>query len=130
MAKETGLFMGLTVQDSGGMARDIANDVQTITANQTRALIDDTGIDVDAMERLAGLRDADISMTGTFNPEADHSHDVFKNLDVLREVVISYTGATLTLTCAIESYNVVRAANGALTWTVQMRSAGGVVSWT
>lgn len=130
MAKTTGLFMGLTVQDSGGVARDIANDVMTINVNSSRALIAVTGIDVDAMERLAALRDAEVSLTGVYNPAANKSHAVFKNLDNLRQFIITYTGATLTLTLAIESYVLARAADGGLTWTVTARSAGGTVSWT
>lgn len=130
MAKTTGLFMGLTVEDSGAVARDIANDVTTINVNSTRSLIDVTGIDVDAMERLAALRDAEITLSGVFNPAANKSHDVFKNLDELREFVITYTGATLTLTLAIESYNLQRGNDGGLTWNVTARSAGGSVVWT
>ncbi len=130
MAKTTGLFMGLSVEDSGGTPRDIANDVMTINVNSTRSLIPVTGIDVDAMERLAALRDAEVQMTGVFNPEADKSHDVFKDLDNLREFIITYTGATLTLTLALESYNLQRGNDGGLTWQVTARSAGGTVEWT
>lgn len=130
MAKQTGLFMGLTVEDSGHVARDIANDVSTINVNSTRSLIDVTGIDVDAMERLAALRDAEVSMSGTANFAANKSHDVFKNLDELREFVINYQGATLTLTLAIESYNLQRGNDGGLTWNVTARSAGGSVVWS
>lgn len=130
MAKETGLFMSLTVQDSGGMARDISNDVMTVTVNQSRSLINVTGIDVDAFERLAALRDAEISLTGVFNPATNKSHDVFKDLNVLREFVITYTGATLTVTLALESYNISRGNDGGLTWTVAARSAGGTVVWS
>lgn len=130
MAKTTGLFMGLTVEDSLGVARDIANDVMTLNVNSTRSLINVTGIDVDAMERLAALRDAELSLTGVFNPDANMSHDVFKDLDELREFVVTYTGATLTLTLALESYNLSRANDGGLTWQVTARSAGGTVSWT
>lgn len=130
MAKVTGLFMSLTVQDSGGVARDISNDVMTINVNQSRSLINVTGIDVDAFERLAALRDAEISLTGVFNPAANKSHAVFKNLDNTRQFVVTYSGATLTVTLALESYNITRGNDGGLTWTVAARSAGGTVTWT
>lgn len=121
--------MAVTVDDSSGTPRTISNDVNTISVNNSRNLIDVTGVDVDAMERLAALRDFEISMTGTFNAAADMSHDVFKNLDNLRTLLIDYGTPTFSAEIALESYNVSRSNDGGLTWQVTGRSAGGVVTW-
>lgn len=129
MAKISGLGMSLTCEDSGGVARDISEDVMTFTSNQSRALIDVTGLDKEAFERLGGLKDFEFQFSGSFDPGSNKSHDVFNDLDNLREVVLEYPSAvaTLTITVALESYNVSRGNDGALTWTVTARTADGTV---
>lgn len=127
MAKITGLNMTLTVEDSGGMARDISEDVMSFNIVQNRALIDVTGLDKEAFERLGGLKDVELSLTGAFDPGSNKQHDVFSDMDEPREFVITWPGtaATFTLTAVIESYNVSRGNDGALTWTATARQADG-----
>lgn len=133
MAKIAGLGMTLTVEDSGGMARDISEDVMTFNIVQNRALIDVTGLDKEAFERLGGLKDAELQLGGAFDPGSNKQHDVFSDLDEPREVVITYPGtvATFTLTAVVESYNVSRGNDGALTWQATMRQSDGTTGqWT
>lgn len=52
MAKQTGLGDYLAVDDSGGTARDISNDVTSIQIETPQALIDVMGLDKSAMERI------------------------------------------------------------------------------
>lgn len=124
MSKLTGLGMTFSAEDSSNTPVNIENDVNDFNANQSRALIDVTGIDKDAFERLGGLKDAELDIKGTFNPAL--SHLVFSDTDNLREFIITYPGpSVLTITVAIESYNVQRANNGALTWQVKAKIADG-----
>ena len=46
MAKQSGLGDYLAVDDSGGTARDISNDVTNVDFNIPQNLIDSTGIDL------------------------------------------------------------------------------------
>jgi len=133
MSKITGLGMTLTVDDSGGDARDISEDVNTFTINQNRALIDVTGLDKHAFERLGGLKDAELQLAGPFDPTSNKQHDVFSDQDNSREFILIYpdTVATFTLQAVIESYSVSRGADGALTWQVTARIADGTTGqWT
>ncbi|MCJ7804251.1 hypothetical protein MUP35_00750 [Patescibacteria group bacterium] len=132
MAKISGIPVQLQVDNSLDVAVDISGDVQEITVNTSVGSEDVTGLDVSALERLLLLTDAEVSIKGTFNELL--SHTVFANFDVLkagevgRSVTITYPGPIhLDVELVFESYVVVRAANGALTWTVSGRLADGTV---
>ena len=60
MAKQSGLGDYIAVDDSGGSARDISNDVSTIEVAIPQNLLEATGIDKSAMERIIGLGDGTI----------------------------------------------------------------------
>lgn len=133
MSKITGLGMSLTVDNSAGTGKDISEDVNTFTINQSRELIDVTGLDKEAYERLGGLKDAELQLSGAFDPTADKSHAVFSNQDNSRTFVLVFPGsvATFTLEAVIESYEVQRGNDGALTWSVTARIADGTTGqWT
>ena len=134
MTKISGLGMKLEVDDSAGDAQDISNDVQEVTVNTSRGSFDCTGLDKSALERLLLLADASLSLKGTFNAAADMSHDVFKDFGTLfagevgRTVTLTYPGAVvLEMEMIFESYNVVRGADGSLTWTVSGKLSDGTV---
>ncbi|MCJ7804252.1 hypothetical protein MUP35_00755 [Patescibacteria group bacterium] len=131
MGKISGLGMTVAVDDAAGAAQTITNDINDITVDTSRGSEDVTGLDKSAIERIALLTDATVTMKGTFN--ATGAHAVFKSLVILagqvgRTVTITYPGAVvLEMEIVFESYNVVRAANGALTWTASGKLASGIV---
>ena len=67
MAKESGLGMTLAIDDSGGSARTISNDITNFDFAIPRAVQDVTGLDKSGMERLLLLADFSIGVTGVFN---------------------------------------------------------------
>ncbi len=120
MAKETGIGMTLTVDDSGGTGRDISSDVTNVSVGVPRNLQDISGIDVASMERLALLGDGVIDFGGIFNPAANLSHDVLKNIGTnttTRTAAVAISGQTLTLEVHFTDYAINRAADGSLVFS-------------
>jgi hypothetical protein len=137
MAKKTGLTCKVSVDDSGTTLRDISNDVLSVDISTPRAMIDATGVDKSAMERLVGLADAQVTINGQFNDAADQSHDVFRTVsssDVARTVELDYvtTGTSvLSMEMLFSDYAVARSADGNLTWTATGQLSDGTVpTWT
>ena len=86
----------LSVDDSGGTARDIRNDITNCEFATPRATQEVTGIDKSAMERLLLLADFTITLNGVFNDAANLSHAVFKTVpstSVARTVSINVSGS-------------------------------------
>ena len=65
MAKQTGLGDYVAVDDSGGTARDISNDVGDYGINIAQELVETTGLDKSARERITGMSDGDVSLNGS-----------------------------------------------------------------
>lgn len=135
MAKETGLgWTTFSVDDSGGTARDIRNDVTALPFTTPRAVFDVTGLDKNAFERLLGLADYTVTPTGVFNDAANLSHTVFKTVpstSVNRTVSIGVSGQTLANECLFTDYSLTRAQEGSLTWTAPgVLSDGTVPTWS
>ena len=130
MAKQTGLsWTTLTVADSSAAAKDIRNDINSFTFGTPRGVIDVTGIDKAAFERLLGLADANISLTGTANfASGATAHTVFldvPNTSVARSTVIGIGGKSLTLSMLYTDYSFNRGNDGALVWTAPGVLTGG-----
>ena len=136
MAKQTGLGDVFKIDDSGGTLRTISNDITDYTINISQELIDTTGLDKSARERITGMSDSDLSVNGVFNKASNMSHDVFKTRTGTRTVTIQIGGATtgnpeLTMEMQVASYNLTRATDGSYTWTVTLNLASGTVpAWT
>lgn len=135
MAKQTGLGVTVTVDDSTGTGRAITNDVTSINASTPRGLQDITGVDKSAFERQGLLADGKITLNGVFNPAANMSHAVFKDVHTsatTRTVVIVYPGpATLTMEMLFSNYALSRPQSGELTWSVEGELANGTApAWT
>src|SRR5690349_211959 len=133
MAKITGITSVVTIADAGGTARTISADVTDFTINQNRNQIDVTGVDKDFMERLPGLGDWSIGLSGVFDPGSNLAHAVFSSMGTaLRSFTLSFSnGGTANGTAALESYNVTRAQGGALTWQANLNCASGTgVVWS
>lgn len=131
MAKESGLAITtLSVDDSGGTARDIRNDITNFQFATPRAVQDVTGVDKSAIERLLLLADFSMTLNGVFNDASNLSHAVFRTVSstsVNRTVSLNISGQTLANECLATDYNLTRAASGELTWTVPLVLADGAV---
>jgi hypothetical protein len=135
VAKETGLgWTTLTVDDGAGSGQDVRNDTNTLEFATPRAVLEVTGIDVSAMERLLGLADFSITLNGTFNDAAGASHVTFKTIATVsidRTVAIGVSGQTLSVECKLTDYALKRGDDGALTWEVPGVLANGVApAWS
>ena len=121
------------MDDSGGTARDIRNDITNYSFATPRAVQDVTGIDKSAMERLLLLADFSIDLNGVFNDASNMSHDVFKTVSstsVERTVSLDISGQTLACECLFTDYAITRAAAGELTFTAPgVLASGDVPTW-
>ena len=135
MAKQTGLGDIVKVDDSGGNLRTITNDIGDYGINIAQELLETTGLDKSARERITGMSDSDLSLNGVFNAASNMSHDVFKTRTGTRSIVIQVGGSTtgnpqLLMEMQVASYNISRGTDGALTWSVGLNLAdGSVPAW-
>jgi hypothetical protein len=131
MPKQTGLaFTTLSVDDSGGVVRDIRNDITSFDFATPRDVQETTGIDKSAMERLLLLADFSINLNGIFNPDVNLSHDVFKTVpstSVQRTVSLGVGGKTLANEVLFTDYSLTRGEKGELTWKAPGVLGNGVV---
>jgi hypothetical protein len=135
MAKVTGIPTSVTLDDSGGSAQVITNDVTEISISTPTGVWEVTGMDKLAVERLLLLHDFTGSMKGVFNTTASMSHAVLKTVTsatpVSRTLAIGYPGATLTAEIHITDYQVNRGSDGKLEWTAPFVLANGTTAaWT
>ena len=131
MAKKNGLGATLSVDDSGGTARAISNDVLSLSVSTPRSMQDVTGIDKSAMERLLTLVDGKMDYAVVFNDTANTgSHNVLKTVPssaVNRTHTYAVQGVTLAMEMVIGDYPLSRAADGALTASISAQLADGAV---
>lgn len=136
MAKENGLgWTTLSVDDSGGTARAIKNDVTNFTFSTPRGVQDVTGVDKSAFERLLLLADFTITLNGVFNDAASTSaHAVFSTVpstSVNRTVTLVVSGDTLANETLFTDYALTRAQSGELTWSAPgVLGDGTVPTWS
>lgn len=135
MAKESGLgWTTLSVDDSGGTARDIRNDITNFEFATPRAVQEITGVDKSAFERLLLLADFSITMNGVFNDALNLSHSVFKTVSstsVTRTISLNVSGQTLANECVVTDYALTRGDDGSLTWQAPaVLSDGTVPTWS
>lgn len=120
MAKESGLGMTCAVDDAGGTARTISNDITAVQWSMPSEVQDITGINNSGMERMLLLADFAVTLTGVFNPAANLSHDVFKEVNtssVTRTVTLTHSAQILETEDLFTDYGVTRAEAGSLVWT-------------
>ena len=135
MAKETGLgITTLSVDDSGGTARAMINDVTNFSFSTPRGVQDVTGVDKSAMERLLLLADCSVQLNGVFNDAATtQSHVVLSTVSstsVARTVTWVVSGQTLPNEILFSDYALTRAGDGSLTWSAPgALSDGTVPTW-
>lgn len=133
MAKESGMGMSIAVDDSGGSARTISNDITSFTLSTPRGVQDITGLDKSAIERLLLLADGTVTLNGVFDDASNVAHDVFKTVpssSVARTVTITISGQVMAMEMFFSDYSLNRAASGELTWTATgALAAGAVPTW-
>lgn len=134
MPKQSALGMTtFSVDDSGGSARDIRNDITNFQMSTPRGVQDTTGLDKFANERLLLLADMSVTLNGVFNPDANKSHSVFRTVPStsgLRTTSLALASQTLASELLYTDYSLNRAADGAFTWTAPgVLGDGTVPTW-
>ena len=130
MAKESGLGMSVAVDDSGGRARTISNDITNLDFATPREEQDITGLDKSARERLLLLADFTVTLNGVFDDASNMAHDVFKTVpstSVARTTTIAVSGQTLACETFYTDYSLSRGTDGSFTWTTSGALSGGAV---
>lgn len=133
MAKENGLgWTTCSVDDEAGVAQAIKEDVNSLEFATPRAVLEVTGIDRSAMERLHGLADFSATLTFTFDDDtSDSVHDVFKDLSNARTLLLVVSGQTLTNEVLFTDYALSRGADGAFGGTAPCVLQSGIVpTWS
>lgn len=139
MAKTSGLGAALLIDDSGGSARTISNDVTNYSHSTPRGTQDITGIDKFAKETLLLLADFSVTLNGVANFATNQSHDVFKDVSSTsanRTTSISPIGTTtgsplLNNEVLYSDYQITRNNTGELTWQAPGQLADGTVpAWS
>jgi hypothetical protein len=133
-AKEGGLaWSTLSVDDSGGTARAIKNDITNLEISTPRAVQDVTGIDKSAVERILLLADASGTLTAVYNDASNQMFDVFKTVpstSVNRTLTATVSGQTLAMEVLFTDFPLTRAASGELTAACPFVLAdGSVPTW-
>jgi hypothetical protein len=133
MAKEAPTI-AVSVDDNGGSARAISNDITNLDWSIPRGVQDVTGVDKSAIERILLLADFSLTMNGVFNDDSNLSHAVFKTVastSVIRTVSIVTSGQTMNNEAWLTDYSVSRGTDGSLTWSVPAVLGDGTApSWS
>lgn len=133
MAKESGLgWTTYTVGDTANVARDIRSATNTLEWSTPRNVLEVTGLDKSAMERLHGLADFSATASGTFDDAATVSpHAVFADLSNMRTAIMTVSGNTLSNNVLFTDYGLNRGDDGSLKWTAPcVLQSGTVPTWT
>lgn len=136
MAKQSGLGDYIAVDDSGGDPRDISDNITNYEIGNSQNLLDSTTISKSAMERIVGLGDATITLSGICDFASNKSHDVFKTKSGTRTFDLRVGGNSgsnpkLAVECLVGEYNISRGNDGTLTWSTTLSLQNGTVpAWT
>ena len=138
MAKESGLGMTVSLDDSSGSAQAIGNDMTAVSITMNSGVLDVTGINVSAMERILSHADLAVTFNGVFNDAASMSHAVMKDYrtnagsELGRTMSLAHSGQTLAeAALLLTAYNLNRAADGSLTFeTPGVLADGTVPAWS
>ena len=138
MAKETGLaWTACTIDDSAGATEALVNDVTALDIATPRDVLEVTGLDKSAKERLLGLADFQITLTTIFNDAASpSSHDCFKTVpstSVARTTTLTVSGQSFSTAPEVfyTDYPLSRQADGSFGAVVPgVLSDGAVPTWS
>lgn len=130
MAKQSGLGDNLYIK-----GYDLSGDTGSIqTISQRRDILEVTGIDKSAKERLYGNRDGEIQFNTFFNDAALQEHVALSTLPTT-DVICSYLrgtalgGKSACMVAKQVNYDPTRAADGSLTIDTQMLANGYGLEW-
>lgn len=133
MAKQSGMgWTTLSVDDSGGSVNAIKNDVQSFQFATPRGVLDVTGVDKSAIERILLLADFSITLNTTavnFSAGATF-HTVFSTVpstSVARTTTLTISAKTLACEVLYTDYQLNRGQDGSLGATVPGVLADGTV---
>lgn len=130
MAKQSGLGDNFYVS-----GYDLSGDTAALgTISGGHALLDKTGINKSAFERIGGRRDGFIEWTSHFNPATDQQHDVLSTLPLTDRILTYCRGTTLgnPAACMVAkqiSYDFTRTDDGDLTAAVRAEANGYGLEW-
>lgn len=136
MSKITGLGDSFQLDDSGGTLRDISSTVDSVQVGTSQGLIEVTGLDKFAAERITSLGDGSFQISGPFDAATNKAHDVFTPISAVRTATYDIGGTTtgnprLSMEVVIANYNISRDSGGKLTWTATLNLANGTVpAWS
>jgi hypothetical protein len=130
MAKQSGLGDNLYVA-----GYDLSGDVGSLgRVGGGPAVLDVTGIDKSAYERIGGLRDGAIEYVAYFNPAAGQAHERLSLLPTADQIVTYCRGTSLGSpgACLVSkqiNYDGTRGDDGAFTFAVQAQANGDGLEW-
>lgn len=138
MAKESGLGMAISVDDSAGAPQVLTTDILTVTITMPSNIQDVTSVGSSGMERLYLLADLQMTFTGVFDKAANLAHQVFKNyrtcagVELGRTTSLVHSSQTLAHPALkYQNYDLTRAADGSFVWTTTGLAAdGSLPAWT
>ncbi len=130
MAKQSGLGDNLYV-DGNNVSGDVGS-VDTIAAPQN--LLDVTGIDKSAHERIGALRDGEIKFTAFFNAATGKIHSVLKTLPTTDRYVSYFRGTTIgnpaaSILAKQIGYDGKRGSDGTYVFDVDCQGNGYGLEW-
>lgn len=129
MAKKNGLGASLAIDDSGGTARTVSNDMVSISVSTPKAQQNITGLDKSAMERLQLVCDGKMNIAGIFSDTATTgSHVVLATIpstSVVRTVTYTVQSKVLAMEMLFPDYPLARGADGAMTFSLAPELADG-----
>lgn len=113
---------------------DISGDIGSISTSGGPALLDVTGIDKSAYERIGGPRTGGMSWQAWFNPASDRAHDRLSNLPTTDVHCTYFRGTTLgnPAACMVAkqiNYDGSRGADGTFTLSVEAQSNAYGLEW-
>jgi len=130
MAKQTGLGDNLYLA-----GYDLSGDINSLGRIATpRGVLESTGIDKSAIERLPGVRDGSIEFASFFNDATDQEHEALKTLPTTDRILTYCRGTTLGNPAAAMvgkqiNYDGTRGTDGALTFTVAAEANAYGLDW-
>lgn len=129
MSKQTGLGDALYIA-----GYDLSGDIGSVTLGGGPSLLEVTGIDKSAFERIGGVRDGRIDYTAFFNTAVGRAHARLSPLPTA-DLIISYFrgtalgGASANLVAKQLNYDGTRADDGAFTFAGQNQGNGYGLEW-
>ncbi|MFD9256927.1 hypothetical protein [Streptomyces sp. NPDC059538] len=129
MSKQSGLGDALYIA-----GYDLSGDIGSVTVGGGPSLLEVTGIDKSAFERIGGVRDGRLDYTAFFNPAVGKAHPRLSALPT-GDVILSYFrgtalgGASANLVAKQLNYDGTRADDGAFTFSGQNQGNGYGLEW-